>query len=145
MNTESPILTGQRQIRGKHDDLTRTIIGVFYEVYSELGYGFLESVYGEAMRVALVQAGLQVGVEVPIQVYFRGGVIGLFRADLVVNELVLVELKTCDALIRQHESQTLNYLRATRLEVALLMNFGPEAKFKRLVMDNELKKSVTRC
>jgi GxxExxY protein len=106
-----------------------------------LGYGFLESVYREAMRLALGQAGLNVQTEVPIQVLFRGELIGIFRADLVVNESILLELKTCNALVREHESQTLNYLRATNIEVALLMNFGPTARFKRLVLSNDLKRS----
>lgn len=79
--------------------------------------------------------------EVPIQVQFRGELIGVFRADLVVNESILLELKTCNALVREHESQTLNYLRATNIEVALLMNFGPTARFKRLVLSNDLKRS----
>jgi GxxExxY protein len=132
--------TDERQLRGKHDDLTQKIIGVFYDVYNELGCGFLESVYREAMRIALGQAGLKVQTEVPIPVRFRGELVGVFRADLVVNDVVLVELKACEALVREHESQTLHYLRATEIEVALLMNFGSKPRFKRLVMDNELKK-----
>ena len=132
--------TGERQVRGKHDDLTQEIIGVFYEVYNELGCGFLETVYREAMRLALKQADLHAVSEVPIQVRFRGELVGIFRADLIVNDTVLIELKACEALAREHESQTLNYLRATNIEVALLMNFGPTPRFKRLVMDNELKK-----
>jgi len=132
--------TNERQLRGKHDDLTQKIIGVFYDVYNELGCGFLESVYREAMRLALGQAGLKVQTEMPIPVWFRGELVGVFRADLVVNNVVLVELKACEALVREHESQTLHYLRATEIEVALLMNFGPMPRFKRLVMDNELKK-----
>ena len=126
-------------MRGKHDELTQRIIGVFYDVYNELGKGFLESVYREAMRLALTQARFKVESEVSIPVEFRGVVIGIFRADLVVNEAVLIELKACDALTREHESQTLNYLRATAIEVALLMNFGSSARFKRLVMDNASK------
>ena len=132
--------TGERQVRGKHDDLTQEIIGVFYEVYNKLGCGFLETVYREAMRLALKQADLHAVSEVPIQVRFRGELVGIFRADLIVNDTVLIELKACEALAREHESQTLNYLRATNIEVALLMNFGPTPRFKRLVMDNELKK-----
>ena len=130
-----------RTIRGRHDDLTQQIIGVFYDVYNELGPGFLESVYREAMRMALSQAGLRIATEVPISVHFRGTVIGIFRADLIANDSVLIELKTCGALLQEHESQVLNYLKATEIEVALLMNFGPKARFKRLVMDNSLKKS----
>ena len=136
--------TDEGQVRGKHDELTKTIIGVFYDVYNELGHGFLESVYREAMRIALGQAGFAVGTEIPIPVEFRGAVIGVFRADLIVNDTVLLELKACDALVHEHESQTLNYLRATNIEVALLMNFGSTPRFKRLVMDNERKKSVSK-
>ena len=130
-------------IRGMHDDLTRKIIGVFYDVYNELGPGFVESVYRDAMRIALIQAGLTVMTEAPIEVRFRGTVIGTFRADLIVNGAVLIELKTCEALSREHESQTLNYLKATEIEVALLMNFGPTARFKRFMMDNARKYPVS--
>jgi GxxExxY protein len=101
----------------------------------------LESVYREAMRLALHQAGLIVRTEVEIPVYFRDALIGRFRADLVVNSFVLIELKTCEGFIREHESQILNYLKATEIEVTLLMNFGPAAKFKRFVMDNQSKKN----
>src|SRR5579871_5775638 len=134
--------TEQKRAHGKHDELTERIIGVFYEVYNELGYGFLESVYREAMRLALMQGGLRVNTEVPVPVSFRGSVVGVFRADLIVNEAVLVELKACDQMVRQHESQTMHYLRATPIEVGLLMNFGPSPRFKRFVMDNELKKPI---
>ena len=102
-------------MHGKHDEVTERIIRVFYDVYNELGHGFLESIYREAMRRALLEAGLSVRAEMPIQVRFRGEVIGTFRADLVVNDSVLVELKTCEALIAEHASQTLNYLKATAL------------------------------
>lgn len=126
-------------VRGRHDDLTQQVIGIFFDVYNELGPGFVESVYREAMRLALTQAGLTVATEVPIAVRFRETVIGTFRADLIVNGVVLIELKTCEALSREHESQTLNYLKATEIEVALLMNFGPAARFKRYTMDNTRK------
>jgi GxxExxY protein len=126
---------------GKHDDLTRRIIGVFYDVYNELGGGFVELVYREAMRIALTQAGLAVCVETSIPVRFRGELVGSFRADLIVNDSVLLELKACDTLVREHEIQTLNYLKATTFEVALLMNFGPAPKFKRFVMDNHTKRN----
>jgi GxxExxY protein len=137
-----PIKTDQGPIVAKHHALTERAIGIFYDVYNELGYGFLESVYREAMRLALMQTGLQVGVEVPINVSFRGAVIGVCRADLIVNDVVLLELKTCEGLGQQHEAQTMNYLRATNVEVAFLMNFGPEPKFRRILLDNEKKRSV---
>jgi GxxExxY protein len=126
---------------GKHDDLTASIIGVFYDVYNELGGGFVELIYREAMRIALTQAGFAVCTETPVPVHFRGTLVGNFRADLIVSDSVLLELKACDTLIREHEMQTLNYLKATTFEVALLMNFGPAPKFKRLVMDNHIKKN----
>lgn len=136
-------------VAGKHDDLTRVVIGVFYDVYNEFGIGFVESVYKECMRIALVEAGLKVQTVMPVPVRFRGNLVGVFKADLVVNELVLLELKVADALCKQHESQILNYLRATNIEVGLLMNFGSTARVKRLVMDNEKKKigviGVNRC
>lgn len=138
------MISEKNGIRGKHDDITQRIVGVFYDVYNELGFGFLESVYRESMRLALSQIGLEPETEVPIPVNFRGQVVGIFRADLVVNGSVLIELKACDALVRQHESQTLHYLRATDLEVALLMNFGPVARFRRFAMDNSQKKSITK-
>jgi GxxExxY protein len=130
----------ERQVSGKHDDLTQQIIGVFYDVYNELGSGFLESVYRESMRLALVEAGLVAQTEATIPVSFRGELVGVFRAYLIVNDTVLIELKACEGLAHEHVSQTLHYLRATNIDVALLMNFGPTPRFKRLAMDNELKK-----
>jgi GxxExxY protein len=132
--------TDQKRLLGKHAELTERVIGVFYDVYNELGCGFLESVYREAMRVALTQAGLVVKTEVPVPVSFRGVVVGVFRADLIVNDCLLIELKAAEQIVRQHESQTMHYLRATSIEVALLMNFGALPRFKRFVLDNELKK-----
>jgi GxxExxY protein len=112
--------TDQEPFRGKLHDLTERIIRIFFGVYNELGYGFLESVYQGAMRIALIENGLEVETEVAVPVYFHGQVVGLFRADLVVNGTVLLELKSLEALVRQHESQTLHYLRSTEIEVALL-------------------------
>ena len=140
MSTDDTDQKQRRNRDGKHAVLTERVIGVFYEVYNELGYGFLESVYREAMRLALTQAGLRVNVEVPVPVSFRGVVVGIFRADLIVDDCLLVELKAVDQIVRQHESQTMHYLRASSIEVALLMNFGASPLFKRFVMDNELKR-----
>lgn len=125
--------------RYKHDEVTREVIKVFFDVYNDLGYGFVESVYQEAMALTLVSEGLFVERESPLEVHFRGKVIGVFRADLVVNGSILVELKALKSLLPVHEAQTLNYLRAGVLEVALLLNFGPEPQIKRLVFSNERK------
>ena len=133
-------LTTQERFTGKHAELTQTVIRVFYGVYNELGIGFVESIYKECMRQAMRQAGLHVQTEVAIPVSFRGNLVGIFKADRVVEKAVIVELKVCDGLTREHEAQTLNYLRATEMEVALLVNFGPTARFKRLMMDNAKKR-----
>ena len=128
---------------GRNDPLTERIIGVFYEVYNELGFGFLESVYREAMRIALEQAGLQVEAEVPVPVSFRGRPVGIFRADLVVDGRVVVELKTAESISRAHEAQVLHYLRASTMEIGLVMNFGPDARFRRVVLQNLRKKRTS--
>jgi GxxExxY protein len=125
----------------KHAATTEKIIGVFYAVYNELGHGFLESVYQNAMVIALIQAGLKVEREVPVPVFFRGQVVGDYRADLRVDRLVLVELKTVRALEPSHEAQLFHYLRATNIEVGLLLNFATKAQFKRIAFENARKKS----
>jgi GxxExxY protein len=126
----------------KHQELTQVIIQVFYEVYNELGHGFLESVYQEAMLIALRQKGMTVEAQRPMPVWFRGGKIGDFRPDLIVGDAVVVELKAARTLEPVHEAQLLNYLRASELEVGLLLNFGPAPKIKRMVFANEKKKSL---
>ncbi|MGA2001292.1 MAG: GxxExxY protein [Terriglobales bacterium] len=124
----------------KHGELTERIIGVFYGVYNELGYGFLESVYRESMRVALTEAALRVEVEVAIPVSFKGHLVGQFKADMLVENSVLLELKSARMLERSHEAQLLHYLKATNIEVGLLLNFGIRPQFRRLLFDNERKK-----
>ncbi|HEX7335651.1 MAG TPA: GxxExxY protein [Gemmatimonadales bacterium] len=131
-------------IQLKHQALTGRVIGVFLEVYNELGAGFLESVYVNALAMALSQAGLSVQREMPLAVRFRGSTVGDFRADLVVGGKVLVETKACPSLISAHSAQVLNYLRATILEVGLLLNFGPKPSIKRFVFDN-CRKRPLRC
>ena len=128
---------------GRNDPLTERIIGVFYEVYNELGFGFLESVYREAMRIALEQAGLRVEAEVAVPVSFRGRPVGVFRADLVVDGRVVVELKTAESINKAHEAQVLHYLRASAMEIGLVMNFGPDARFRRIELQNIRKKRMS--
>jgi GxxExxY protein len=123
----------------KYREVTDVTLGVFYDVYNELGFGFLESVYREAMCLALTQKGLEVEKEVAIPVYFRGRKISEFRCDLLVNRCLILELKAIKAIDSVCEAQTLNYLRATEIEVALLLNFGPKPTFRRLVFENSRK------
>ena len=122
-----------------HKELTYQIIGVFYDVYNELGHGFLESVYQRSLALALESSGLQVRQYVKIPVWFRGQRVGMFEGDLLVEDSILLELKTARCLDRSHQSQLLNYLRATDIEVGLLLNFGLKPEFKRLVLDNASK------
>lgn len=130
----------------KHGSITKRILRVFYDVYNELGHGFVESVYHRAMLIALAEEGLTVASEIPLPVWFRGRNVGDFRADIVVNDAVLVELKTAEHLDKPHEVQVLNYLRACNLEVALLLNFGPKPGFRRFIFHNDQKKiRVNRC
>ena len=126
----------------KHQEVTQAIIQVFYEVYNELGHGFLESVYEEAMDLALRDKGVEVKHQHPLPVWFRSKKIGDFRADLLVADAVIVELKAARALEPVHEAQLLNYLRASDLEVGLLLNFGPTPKIKRLVFGNDKKRKL---
>lgn len=126
----------------KHSDVTGSILKVFYEVYNELGCGFLESVYEKAMAIALGAAGLRVNRQVGIEVWFRGQSVGDFRADEIVEGAVLLELKAARAIEPAYEAQLLNYLKATELEVGLILNFGPKPEFRRLVFANERKRSL---
>jgi len=123
----------------KHKELTYKIIGVYFDVYNELGHGFLESVYQRSLGLALESAGLTVRNYVKIPVWFRGQRVGMFEGDMLVQDQVLLELKTARCLDRSHYSQILNYLRATDIEVGILLNFGLKPEYKRLVLDNESK------
>ena len=123
----------------KHRELTESIIGIFYDVYNELGYGFLESVYESALVVALEQGGFHVSRQASMSVWFRSSSIGEFKADLIVNDLVIIEIKAARALEPAHEAQLLNYLRCTEIEVGLLLNFGPRPTFRRMAFANERK------
>jgi GxxExxY protein len=125
----------------KHGEITEKVIGVFYDVYNELGFGFLEIVYHRAMLVALERAGLSAESKVPLPVFFRGQPVGDFEADIVVEPAVILELKAADDFHPAHDAQLLNYLKASTAEVGLLLNFGPKPRFKRLVFDNERKRS----
>jgi GxxExxY protein len=129
------------QSRYKYEELTEKIIGVFYAVYNELGYGFLESVYERCFVIALNSAGLVPEEQVAVPIFFRGVQVAQFAADLLVNKKILIEIKTCKTLERAHEAQLLNYLRGTEIEVGLLLNFGERPQVRRLIFDNERKKS----
>ncbi len=110
-----------------HKDVTSIIIQSFYKVYNTLGYGFLEKVYENAMRIELKKLGMSVEQQKNIKVYYDSEQVGDYFADLLVNDLVIVELKAAENLCEEHETQLLNYLKATDIEVGLLLNFGKKS------------------
>jgi GxxExxY protein len=114
-------------------DKTRAIIGAFYETYNVLGYGFLESVYRESLALELRDMGLEVQCEMPIRVFYKARPVSFFRADMVVDARVIVELKSGSVLGPTDQRQLLNYLRASTIDVGLLLHYGPTPKFHRLV------------
>ena len=124
----------------KHSEITEKILAAFYAVYSALGYGFLEKVYANALKIELEKRGLKVDQEFEIKVYYGGQVVGEYFADLIVANSVIVEIKATKSLAQEHEAQLLNYLKATPYEVGLLINFGPKPEQKRRSFDNNRKK-----
>lgn len=124
----------------KHEKLTDLIIKTFYEVYNELGHGFLEKVYQNSMYIELKNKGLQVEAQRKIDVFYKTIKVGEYYADLIVEDKVILELKATDFMVIEFENQILNYLRATDCEVGLLLNFGLKPQLKRKIFDNEKKK-----
>ncbi len=125
----------------KYKELTDKIIHGFYEVYNELGFGFLESVYEKSLMLILSEYGLRVENQSRIEVNFRNRIVGEFRADLIVDKKVVIELKAVRTLLPEHEAQLINYLKATEYEIGLLLNFGNKPQIKRLIFNNERKNS----
>jgi len=121
----------------KHSEITGAIIKSFYTVYNSLGYGFLEKVYENALAIELIEVGLAVEQQKPINVFYRGKLVGEYFADLVVANAVIVELKSAASISQAHEAQLVNYLKATEFEVGLLLNFGQSAEYKRKIFDKQ--------
>lgn len=125
-----------------HGELSGQIIGAFLQLYNELGFGFAESVYQRALPATLLNRGVPSEREVPFEVSYRGEPIGHYRADLVVDGKVIVEIKATDQIIPMHEVQLLNYLKATGIGLGLVLNFGPRPTFRRLILSSSRKASV---
>ena len=119
--------------------LTEKITGCAYEVYNKMGFEYLESVYEKCLLIELRKAGLTAEAQKPIKVQYDGEIVGDFIADIVVNDTVIIELKSVRRIVKAHEAQLVNYLKATEIEVGLLLNFGKEPRFKRRVLTNEYK------
>jgi GxxExxY protein len=129
-----------------HGALTGQIIGAFFDVYNELGHGFSELVYHHAMIVALAGRGIKAEAERAITVRFRGVIVGEFRADLVVDNSVVVECKVAARVQPMHETQLLNYLKGTGIKIGLILNFGPEATFRRMLLKSSgIQSTVVRA
>ncbi|NLP22972.1 MAG: GxxExxY protein [Syntrophomonadaceae bacterium] len=118
----------------KHTDLTEKIIGCAYQVYNALGAGFIEKIYENALMIELKNAALTAQQQYPVKVYYQGILIGDYVADIIVEDKVIVELKAVSQLTKAHEVQLVNYLKATKLEVGLLINFGDQISIKRKVL-----------
>lgn len=126
----------------KEEELCRKIIKAYYSVYNTLGYGFLEKVYENAMVLELRKLGIHGRRQVPIKVFYDGDRVGDYFADIIVEDLIIIELKAGEALCEEHEAQLINYLRATSIEVGFLFNFGQKPEFRRKIFENKYKKSV---
>jgi GxxExxY protein len=125
-----------------HKDLTEIIIGVFYDVYNTLGYGFLEKVYETAMAIELDERGVYFDDQYPIDVFYKSHKVGKYFADLIVENSVIIELKANEYIRKDDEYQLLNYLKATNIEVGLLLNFGKKPEFKRIAFSNVRKPDI---
>ena len=122
-----------------HKRITDAVLKIYFDVYNQLGSGFLEKVYQNAMYFELKNKGFKVEAQKQIKVYFRKQLVGEYFADLIVEDKVIVELKATELLMNAHVAQTLNYLKATEIEVGLLLNFGDEPEFKRMIYTNDRK------
>ena len=123
----------------KHKELTDRVIKIFYRVYNSLGYGFLEKVYESAMMIELKKEGIPAAAQSPIKVMYAGEVVGEYYADILVDGKIILELEASRTLAEENEAQVLNYLKATNVEVGLLMNFGAKAEFRRKAFNNTRK------
>ncbi len=123
-----------------HKELTDKIIDAFFEVYIELGYGYLEKVYQNSLFLELIVRGHKVEAHKEIKIYYKGREVGIYYADLVVDDLVILELKAADAINEAHQAQLLNYLRGTDKEIGYILNFGPKPAFSRKIYTNDRKK-----
>lgn len=123
-----------------HTDLTDVVIKSFYKVYNQLGFGFLERVYQNALYLELVNTGLFIEAQKEIEVYYQNCVVGKYYADILVNDVLILELKAAECLVEEHELQLINYLKATEIEVGLLLNFGKKPEVRRKAFSNSRKK-----
>jgi GxxExxY protein len=133
----------KKKFEGKHSELTSKILSAFFQIHKEMGFGFSEKVYESALEVLLQEIGLIPARQKEILVYYHGRVVGEYKADMIVNGVVLLEIKSVEKLMDAHDAQLLNYLKSTELEVGLLLNFDRQAEFHRKIYDNSRKGTLT--
>jgi GxxExxY protein len=136
-------IQSSKKFDGKYADQTERIIAAFYQVYNQLGYGFLEKVYENALRVELENQHFLVMIQRPITVFYSGVNVGEYFADMVIDEVIVVEIKAVSEILEEHEAQLINYLKSTSYEVGLLLNFGQKPQFRRKVFDNDKKGNLS--
>jgi GxxExxY protein len=122
-----------------HQETTSEIISCFYKVYNTLGFGFLEKVYENALYLELKNHGLICSKQVPITVFYNENAVGDYYADIIVDDKIIIELKAAETLVEEHELQLINYLKATKIEIGLLLNFGKQPQIKRKILTNDRK------
>ncbi len=127
-----------------HQEITSKVLASFYKVYNSLGYGFLEKVYENALYYELTGNGLNCRKQVPITVHYEGVIVGDYYADIIVENLIIIEIKAAESIVEAHENQLINYLKATEMEVGLLLNFGKNPQFSRKIYTNEKKKLLMK-
>lgn len=125
-----------------HSELSSSIIKAFYKVYNTLGFGFAEKIYENSLAIELRKMGLFAQKQEKITVYYDTEVVGEYYSDITVEHKIILELKTVEALNQDHEGQLINYLKATTIELGLLLNFGPKPEIKRRILTNDLKMAL---
>jgi GxxExxY protein len=123
-----------------HQELTDHVIKAFYKVYNTLGFGFLERVYQNALFIELRSFGLKCEIQKQIKVNYEGYEVGVYYPDIIVNDLLILELKAAESVVEEHELQLINYLKATEIEIGLLLNFGKKPEIRRKIFTNDNKK-----
>jgi GxxExxY protein len=126
-----------------NQDLSEKILKAYFKVFNTLGFGFLEKVYENSMAIELSKMGIEFKQQWYVDVFYEGQKVGYYKADLIVEDQIIIELKAAESLREEDEYQLVNYLRSTSIETGLLLNFGKKPQFKRKVFENRLKKSVT--
>jgi len=127
-----------------HEGVTDKVLKAFYKVYNELGFGFLEKVYENALFLELKEMGLFCEKQKQIKVHYNNQIVGEYFSDIIINDCVIIELKAAESLCEEHELQLVNYLKATEIEVGLLLNFGKNPTFKRKIFTNDKKKITVK-